>query len=350
MKTETPENDVEPHPVPVPVVVTASDAPGLSHEAVNGAEEGAGRGAGALSRAGAKTVTRHRAEHGEARVKLRFWALVLQIAVWVMFLGLVIAVPRHRALERKAASSWQYERIDTGHLAAWLFAIFLPIMYLAYLYFSTQAGTAAFVANVDRELNVQQYVQQLRDAEPKITFNATCFHYESRTRRVGDRTETYQEMVVTYSASKQYLFTTWEDATGELTGTDEVNLTKLHLKKELGFLSETSKDRFFADYEVFCEGNKRDVHQMFSWNMDLSGFKARLLCFRYATVETPCQWKSRHLILKRLPNLVTCHRLRQGSREISSEGVFCRCGNFRRCQCHLSRCRLRFKKICGLFG
>ncbi|CAM9205924.1 unnamed protein product, partial [Ectocarpus fasciculatus] len=144
------------------------------------------------------------------------------------------------------------------------------------------AGTRQSMASIDRELNVQQYVQQLRTTIPVVTFGATCYHYETRTRSVFVpttdsstlyRTETYQAMVITHTADEEYSFTQWEDATGVLSGTDSVELTKLYLSKELAFLTDAGEQRMTAAYESFCAANRRDVHQDYNREIRIEGFK-----------------------------------------------------------------------------
>lgn len=86
--------------------------------------------------------------------------------------------------------------------------------------------------------------------------------------------------VVTHTAAESYPFTAWEDATIALSGTDLVPLTKLHLSKELGFLSEAGRDDFVNAYEKFCADNKKDAMQIFTNKYYIPGFKERILCVK----------------------------------------------------------------------
>ncbi|CAN0535318.1 unnamed protein product, partial [Ectocarpus sp. 12 AP-2014] len=148
------------------------------------------------------------------------------------------------------------------------------------------------------------YVQQLRTTTPVVQFDARCYHYETRTRSVPvtttrllfsladsfRRTETFTETVVTHSANEEYHFTQWEDATGPLLGTDSVRLTKLHLSKELVFLTDAAEQQLLAADGSFCAANRRDVFQTYKKDLHLEGFKERIMCFRDVD-EAPC-WVS----------------------------------------------------------
>lgn len=87
-------------------------------------------------------------------------------------------------------------------------------------------------------------------------------------------------MVVTHSASAEYPFTQWEDATAALSGTDSVRLTKLHLSKELGFLTDAGEQQMRAAYSAFCRAHNFDVCQSYTQDLHILGFKARILCLR----------------------------------------------------------------------
>lgn len=62
----------------------------------------------------------HRAQHGEARMKIRPMAWIAQIGVWILFLATIIAAPLNRALERKVDGTCDYA-IETGAVAAFFF-------------------------------------------------------------------------------------------------------------------------------------------------------------------------------------------------------------------------------------
>lgn len=57
-------------------------------------------------------------------------------------------------------------------------------------------------------------------------------------------------------------------------------MTKLHLNKELKFLSDAASERHFAEFSAFCSANKFDAFQDYVRQMDVAGFNQRQLCFR----------------------------------------------------------------------
>ena len=92
--------------------------------------------------------------------------------------------------------------------------------------------------------------------------------------------ETYIITVVTHTASEDYPFTQWEDATAVLSGTDSVSLTKLHLSKEMDFLTDVAEVQLLAAFDSFCAANVYDRDQSYSKRLNLAGFKERILCLR----------------------------------------------------------------------
>lgn len=86
--------------------------------------------------------------------------------------------------------------------------------------------------------------------------------------------------VFTHRAAESYPFIEWEDGTLALSGTDLVPLTKLHLSKELGFLSDAGRHHMQASYDKFCAENRKDDFQAFSNTFYVPGFKERILCLK----------------------------------------------------------------------
>ncbi len=88
--------------------------------------------------------------------------------------------------------------------------------------------------------------------------------------------------IVSHTASEEYPLAQWEDATMELPGMDSAMLTKLHLSKEYGFLTEVGKRRLLDAYSAFCAANRRDNFQSFKQELHIAGFKEEILCPRTA--------------------------------------------------------------------
>lgn len=236
----------------------------------------------------AMSAGEHRAERGEGRMKIRPMSWVTQLAVWALLLGTLISLGRFREVQRKNKGLRIYDDDyqDEPSLPLIIFGMFFAGTFLfVYGPMCLDAGTRHFVANLDQELNVQEYIQQLRASTPVIYFTASCYHYETRTRTVpdgkgGTKTESYLATVVTHSANEKYPFTQCEDATAVLSGADSVTLTKLHLSKEVGFLTDAGEQRYDVAYNLFCAANCRDVFQSYDRYLSIPGFKKRVLCVR----------------------------------------------------------------------
>lgn len=99
-------------------------------------------------------------------------------------------------------------------------------------------------------------------------------------------------MVITHTANEEYSFTQWEDATGSLSGTDSVELTKLYLSKELGFLTDAGEQKMTAAYESFCGANREDTFQYYRQEIQIEGFKERTMYIKNNVGEPPSCWVS----------------------------------------------------------
>lgn len=130
----------------------------------------------------------HRAERGEGRMKIRASSWALQLAVWITFLGMLIASGRRRAIEKhNEGASWYDRKDESGaSITSVLFTVSFCVSLIGYCFMCAYSGTRQFVANLNRELNVQHYVQQLRTTVPVVRFTASCYHYETRTRTVTE--------------------------------------------------------------------------------------------------------------------------------------------------------------------
>ena len=134
----------------------------------------------------------HRASHGEGRMKIRATSWALQLVVWVTFLGIILSISRYRAIQKQNEG---LSFFDSGYKNAagarmWSFAFggFFAVSLVPYFVMCMKAGTRQFVANLNLELNVKRYVEQLQITVPEVRFNARCYHYETRTRSVPVRT------------------------------------------------------------------------------------------------------------------------------------------------------------------
>lgn len=142
-----------------------------------------GNGNGQVASAG-----EHRAVHGEGRMKVRPMSWAVQLGVWGTFLGIVVSIGRYRAIQKRNEGLSVFDsgyEDNTGALrSSNAFGGFFVTSLVLYFFMCVKAGTRQFVANLNPELNVQHYVQQLRTTAPVVRFGARCYHYETRTRSV----------------------------------------------------------------------------------------------------------------------------------------------------------------------
>eukprot|EP00752_Nemacystus_decipiens_P011517 g10226.t1 len=214
-----------------------------------------------------KTAAEHRKESGEDRMKIRPASWLLQLLLWATFVAFLVFLG--------AGSS--------GGIGLAI-AVLLVLLYF-YVKMCLKSGTRQFVGNLNADMGVQAYMQKLETTAPIIRFTAICWHVETHYRTVTDsqghkRTESYNVNVYTHSAAESYPFTEWEDGTLALSGTDSVSLTKLHLSKELGFLSDAGRHHMQAAYDTFCDENRKDDLQIFSNSFYVPEFKERILCVK----------------------------------------------------------------------
>ena len=229
-----------------------------------------------------------RARHGEARMKIRPVAWIMQILLWALFILAVYAVTmkvKKPEIDPNPQSTW-----EVFPSKGW---VIFPIIFLIALSMRTCAakfavrGTGGFLRNVCGENEVKDIVQQLRLQRPQLRFNAECYHYEDKGS--GDAKHTVK--VVTHRARQEYAFTEWEDTTADVEGLDAVNMTKFHLEKKLEFSTPAARSRYVTSYQEFCNQHRMDAHQDFNNIFGLEGFKERLLC-----VSNDCRspWMATH--------------------------------------------------------
>lgn len=232
------------------------------------------------------------AKHALEHRKVMWGAWALQVIVIGLLIGTVLAVPRHK---RYVEERRKVEPTDwvAGNLPGFLAALLCPTLFvLCYLWYVKECystSTAEHIQNVDRTVNVQDHMQQLRCCRPSVTFSATCYHFETKVRYERGEKQTYTLTVVTHEATKEFVFSEWQDATPHLNGSDDVNMTNLVLRKELE-VSDAARQRYFEEFNDFCKKNHYDVAQDFCRVMEVEGFKESQLYFR--DLRKPSWWVS----------------------------------------------------------
>lgn len=113
------------------------------------------------------TTAEHRAESGEDRMKIRCASWVCQLVLWGSLLTFLVSM----------RNDW---------LVAAVSFLVLLITLGFYVKMCKNSGTRQFVANLNPDMSVQGYMQQLKTTTPVIRFYATCWHVETHYRTVTD--------------------------------------------------------------------------------------------------------------------------------------------------------------------
>ena len=86
--------------------------------------------------------------------------------------------------------------------------IFMPFFWLIFLIESWISRERELIMKLDKTKPIVNYIQDLKNAPPKITWEVECYHFETKTRRLpyinadGDtffREESFKEKVITHT-------------------------------------------------------------------------------------------------------------------------------------------------------
>jgi len=161
--------------------------------------------------------------------------------------------------------------------------IFLGVFGFSYLVEICCSSSFSYLRESHEQEATLALVHNMKKAAPCITWHVQCYHYETRhhTRRDSEGNiehYTTQERVNTWSATENFRFNHWSDASPALGGMGQFRLTKLKLNKRYVFANQFTKNEFNRQKVSFKENNRRDTHQDFSESFIVPGFKDRLLC------------------------------------------------------------------------
>ena len=168
--------------------------------------------------------------------------------------------------------------------------VWIIIWYVVMLIESCFSAEKEYLSSISPDITVTEFVQQLRTTNPRRVMSVVCYHMELRTRTVYERdangntyprTETYQEMVVTYTEDKDFPIAGVVDIS-DLNGLvfDQCRVTRLNLTKDIQFGDQATEDKFNAMKEQMLNENKhRDQNIDFSYADVIDGFKERLCAY-----------------------------------------------------------------------
>jgi hypothetical protein len=148
---------------------------------------------------------------------------------------------------------------------------------------------------VDSVVDLQTYVAALHYAVPRIVMSIVCFHYETRSRTVTVNnadgstslsTESYQEMVVTHSASAEFRYAVCVDVSPTLTVPLLERRIRLDIAPRHTFADPSTAAQFENEYRIFIASNTRDVQQQRSCRCEVPGLKPSQLVRVHASSDT----------------------------------------------------------------
>jgi len=156
--------------------------------------------------------------------------------------------------------------------------IMLPIMIFLE---SCCSAERQYIKNLSHLTSATERIESIIKNQPTVTMNAECYHYETHTRTVNSRTETYQERVVTARIHEPFLFTHWFDnSQSTLTDIHTSRITKIKMQLIVQFGDEATEQLFVEKYDQFQNENRhRDKCVDFSVSNDVAGFKKRLAAY-----------------------------------------------------------------------
>jgi len=208
-------------------------------------------------------------------------SLIITILFWVSLLFSIIEMSNQ-------TKESEYVAFTLSKLCAFLM---IPIYYIE----CACAATGLFVKNKMNVIEIRNHLDYLKATDGSLCFHAMCYHYVTRTRTVystdsqgrsQSRTETYEEMVVTHTASENFIFTRCEDNTGK-TDINFEKFTKLQINAIYDFADEKSRGVYEAQMARFKSANTYDLYQLFTEEFTIPGLEKKVLVIPSGS-NVPC--------------------------------------------------------------
>lgn len=187
-----------------------------------------------------------------------------------------------------------------------------------YLFESYNCSTRQYLMNALTSAEIEEYMETLLKVKPVVTWKVRCFHYETQKeeKSLTDSDENvvddalkkskvkvsfpsvYQKKVITHTAAKEYEFEEWKDnsiisvwkraptsiasSIGSSYGGDfTAPYAKIAGSKVLLLSDAKAREDYFAQQMAFVtEEGQKDVHAEFATNIQVPGFKSKILVQR----------------------------------------------------------------------
>ncbi|KAJ1456002.1 hypothetical protein M885DRAFT_564420 [Pelagophyceae sp. CCMP2097] len=166
--------------------------------------------------------------------------------------------------------------------------------WLAYVLEARQSSTLKYLSNLQKGSDVDDFLADARRTEPRISFNAEAYHYETVYTGQGKHRTSSRQRVTTFRSSRPWLAQlAWKDVSGDVAAKwrlhSQARVVKLRFRKALVFKDASTASNFEEDRRSFvysCRGY--DSHLTVRDDLDLDGIEddGRMLALRDDTTNT----------------------------------------------------------------
>lgn len=209
---------------------------------------------------------------GQDKQAFKIWCWIVTGLYWISIIAMIYSLITSKKSENPAE--------DTSSFAVYYF------VGMAMFYFVTESvsSTCCYLLHPSTGGTIYQYMEKLFSTPAHHVFYVKCYHYETKTVQVRDAQgnvnyKTEQEKVYTHEASEKFYYTSWRDisgrfvldTTGAMANTEKAYV-QLHLKIDLQYANDGTKNDLERQRRSFYWRNQRDVHQDQHEEDELDGF------------------------------------------------------------------------------
>ena len=168
--------------------------------------------------------------------------------------------------------------------------IMIFISYLFMLIESFYSDEKEYITNIVPDVSAIEFVNKLRNTDPKRAMLIECYHFETRTRTVTSTDaqgntqttlETYQEIVITHTESQDFPIEFTQDISDQHgLKFDQYSVTRLKLTPDIQY-GDTETEEKFEEMraKMIAENEHRDEHIQFTFKDSIDGFVQRICAY-----------------------------------------------------------------------
>jgi len=159
-------------------------------------------------------------------------------------------------------------------------AAFVFIFWIVYIIEWNCNNSAKYLRNLDLTQDLKTHIQTIKNTEPTMTYKCECYHFETRSRTVNGKTQTYRIRVTSFRGQENFLFSKCVDNSSEVDD-DVGNYSVVRLKctstYQWGdFQTKNEFDRRKIEFDNRYRHRDTYYHSYFRYN--LNGYQQRMLC------------------------------------------------------------------------